>query len=135
LRQTLKSTLDRSLLVWINRFGEQIILNNIKKELKKNHFGYALQHLNSLPDEKSLVKNYYMAFLNNKMHNTNRSSVNYKIMLASIEFKPIKADILCGLGDTYVMGGNFLSARKAYIACRELDNTYNYRVIKALSGT
>jgi hypothetical protein len=135
LKSTLKSRLDRELINWMNRLGEEMVLLTVKKAVSENNMGYAAHQLNTYIDDKNILKNYYLAYINYSMENYTRSAVNFKSILAKIQFTPIKADMLCSLGDTYMISGDYIYARKVYISCKELDSSSNYRAVKALSGT
>lgn len=135
LKSTLKSRLDRELIDWMSRQGEAMVLLNVKKSISENNMGYAAHQLNTYIDDNNILKNYYLAYINYKTENYTRSAVNFKALISKIQFSPIKADMLCGLGDTYMISSDYSSARKIYISCKELDNASNYRAVKALSGT
>jgi hypothetical protein len=135
LQASLASTLDKALFGWLKRTGEAMVILNAQKAIADNKLSYAAHQLNSYIADDNLLKNYYLAYINTQIENPKGAGVNYKSLFANIQFAPIKADMLCGLGDTYSLGGDYVGARKLYIACKELDNASNYRVYKALSGT
>jgi hypothetical protein len=64
-----------------------------------------------------------------------RSQLLAEWLDAHVAHRPLLADAHCLLGDAWTWEGAIQMARQAYLDCRDLDKTYNYRVVKALSGT
>lgn len=54
---------------------------------------------------------------------------------ARIAHPTVRADIACTMGDSLTGAGQLAEARRAYLACKELDELTNYRLTQALGGT
>lgn len=55
--------------------------------------------------------------------------------LPSIANSPLRADLLCTIGEAYEDAGQPLLARKAYGECLDSDSLFNYRAVRNLAGS
>ena len=51
-----------------------------------------------------------------------------------IAHKPVRARLLCAVGDGYTRAGRILAAREYYMACRDEETQGNLIATRALSG-
>jgi len=56
-------------------------------------------------------------------------------ILLTITNKPLRADLICTIGETYQDSGYLLQAREAYRQCFDNDSLFNYRAVRNLGGT
>lgn len=135
-QHTPSTQLERSLNKLARRMMSDIWVQEGLGEFNENNLHRAANAFqNAISWRDTVPTRFYLATTYIQLGNEHQAINILNVLRQQVTSSIFRANIECTLGDAYTQVGDLENARAAYLECKDHDNSQNYRVVKALSGS